>query len=112
MSEDKSQEKLANRISAIKEVKEVKWPSSDTGGVLPMNMASRFADERHRLGEDYTEKWRQYRIKYLKSLILERKEPRDVPELTKLLVNPIRRAFHIPLNYYEKLVMPYMVSLS
>lgn len=115
MSETKpkiSQEQLKNRISVAKEVKEIKWPSTKSGGVMPMSIESRFENERHRLSDDYTEKWRQYRVKYLQSLVLKREEPRDVPQLRKLLYNPIRRFYHAPLNFYEKLVIPYIVSIT
>ena len=104
-----SQDKLKNRISTYGDVKEIKWPSSDSGGVMPMYIASRFINERHRLNADYTAKWRAYRIKYIKSLVLARKEPRDVPELKKLFYNPIRQFYHTPLDIYQKLVTPYFV---
>lgn len=106
-----SQDHLKNRLSTIKEVKEIKWPSTDTGGVAPMSIESRFENERHRLSEDYTEKWRQYRIKYLKSLVLEHQEPRYVPQWYKMTTNPIRRFIQAPLNLYEKLVTPHIVCI-
>ena len=107
-----SQKQLQDRISASKTVKEIKWPGTVTGGVMPINIESRFENERHRLSEDYTKKWRQYRIKYLQSLVLKREEPLEVPQLKKLLYNPIRRFIHTPLNFYEKLVIPYIVSIA
>lgn len=107
-----NQEQLKNRISATREVKEIKWPGGVTGGVMPMPIESRFEDERHRLSEDYNAKWKQYRIKYLQSLVLKREEPREVPQLRKLLYNPIRRFYQWPLNQYEKLVIPFIVSLA
>ena len=94
-----------------KKVKEVIWPNTNTGGVMSMSIETRFANERHRLSEEYTEKWKQYRIKYIKSLILTRKEPRDVPEFYREFFNPIRRFYRIPLDTYEKLAKPIVVSL-
>lgn len=70
-----------------------RWPASMSGGVRAMWIESRFWYDRERLLPDFTEDWRQYRVKYLKSLELDPREPVHVPEYERMLINPIRRFY-------------------
>ena len=98
-------QKLLAKIKTSKSREYPKWPSSDTGGVMPMSIESRFANERERLGPDFNEKWRKYRAQYLKDRELHHSEPFHVPELYNELNNPIRRFYKAPFNYLEKNIL-------
>lgn len=87
------------------------YPSSMTGGVLPMVLVGRFSHERERLGPDFTDAERQWRIKWYKDQHLHPKEPFTVPLLEKEMRNPLRRFYKIPLNYLEhQILAPRFVS--
>jgi len=115
-SENTSQsslQKLLGKIKISKSREFPTWPSSETGGVMPMSIESRFAKERERLGPDFNEKWRRWRAQYLKDQELHPKEPFKVPELYKELNNPIRRFYKAPWNYFEeKLLAPKIVCFT
>lgn len=70
-----------------------RWPSSQSGGVRVMWIESRFFYDRERLGSDFDDDWRDYRVKYLKSLELDPREPVHVPEFERNVLNPIRRFY-------------------
>lgn len=108
-----SLEKLFGKIKSSKAREYPTWPSSETGGVMPMSIESRFANERERLGPDFNHKWRKWRAQYLKDQELHPQEPFKVPELYKELNNPIRRFYKAPWNYFEeKLLAPKIVSTT
>lgn len=88
------------------------YPSSNTGGVIPTSIKGRFSQERERLGPDFTEQDRQWRIKWHHDQDLHKNEPVKAAEemMDRELLNPIRRLYRIPLDYVEKNVMaPRMV---
>lgn len=89
------------------------YPSSETGGVLAMSIVGRFANERERLGPEFTEAERKWRVKWYHDQHLHPSEPLEVPALYRELRNPLRRWYQKPLNYLEQQVLrPRIVSLS
>jgi len=101
--------RIKARASATKTSEYPNWPSSQSAGTLPMSIAGRFKNERERLGPDFTEADRQWRIKWYKDQNLHPNEPYYVPELERALFNPLRRLYRAPLNYVERSVFtPYM----
>lgn len=87
------------------------FPASKTGGVIPMSIESRFRNERARLSDDFSDKWRKWRVQFLKDQELHPTEPRHVLQLQKEITNPIRRLYQKPLNWLETEFLPkYMVS--
>lgn len=82
-----------------------RWPGSMTSGVRVMWLESRFWYDRERLLPDFDEDWRQYRVKYLKSLELDPREPVHVPEFEKMLINPIRRSYMKIGDFIEDKIM-------
>lgn len=100
-----------------------RWPSSQSGGVRIMWLESRFWYDRERLGPDFDDDWRAYRVKYLKSLELDPREPVHVPEYELDCINPIRRFYQkggdliesglkkvFKLNHYES--QTYRITIS
>jgi NADH dehydrogenase (ubiquinone) 1 beta subcomplex subunit 6 len=100
--QSKEVSKILARASMAKMSEYPKWPASETGGVMPMNIEGRFANERARLGPDFTDAERQWRIKWIKDQVLHPSEPRHVPELYIEYNNPIRRFYQKPLNWVEQ----------
>ena len=87
------------------------WPSSVTTGVLPMSLTGRFANERQRLGPEFTDAERRWRIKWFRDQQLHHSEPVDVPRLQQKLLNPLRRWYRKPLDLMEqRLLQPRIVS--
>lgn len=78
---------------------------SFTGGVKPMPIAGRFVSERERL-LGMTDEERAFRKQFLKDQILSPNEPRKVPEMYKVLYNPIRRFYRWPLDKVEASLEP------
>lgn len=77
-----------------------------------MSLTGRFANERERLGPEFTDAERKWRIRWYKSQHLHSDEPIRVPELYTELRNPIRRFYKIPLDYVQfKVIKPVLVSL-
>lgn len=89
-----------------------KYAQSPTSGVKLMWLNGRFANERARLGPDFTEADRQWRIKYIKSLDLHPAEPFHVPNLLSSHLNPIRRFYRAPLDIVERALAKKMVDYS
>lgn len=88
-----------------------KWPSSYTGGVIPMNLKGRFDHERQRMSSDFDEKQRQWRVKYIKAQELHPNEPYEVKQLYYEYNNIFRRIMKYPLNQFQKLLEPKLVNL-
>lgn len=110
---DKEQktQRILNRAASAKAPE---YPPTHTGGNIPVYLAGRFAQERERLGPDFTETERQWRIKWHKDQYLHHNEPvkEAIEKLNNDLRNPIRRLYRIPLDWVEKNVLtPAMVSL-
>ena len=79
---------------------------------MPVSLSGRFEHERERLGPEFTDAERKWRIKWYKSQELHESEPVRVPDLYVELRNPLRRFYQIPLNYVQfKLLKPVIVSL-
>lgn len=78
---------------------------SFTGGVKPMPIAGRLTSERERL-LGMTDEERAFRRQFLKDQILSPNEPRKVPEMYKILYNPIRRFYRWPLDKLEATLEP------
>lgn len=85
--------------------------ASDTGGVKPFGIQGRLASERERLAGMTTEE-RAWRKQWLKDQHLSPNEPRVVPEYIKERLNPIRRAYRMPLDVAFKALAPVLVSIQ
>ena len=102
--------RILARASAAKAPDYPKWPSSSTGGVIPMSLVGRFANERERLGPDFNNAERQWRVKWIKDQNLHPEEPMSNNHI-RALRNPIRRFYNTPLNWVEhNLLAPRLVS--
>lgn len=89
------------------------WPASQYGGVLPMSLTGRFENERERLGPEFTDAERRWRIKWYRDQILHPDEPLPVPELYREYYHPMRRFYRAPLEHLEHKVMaPRLVSFE
>lgn len=86
-----------------------KFAHSLSSGVLHTSIKGAYNNERARLGPNFNETDRQWRVKYLQSQNLHPSEPFEVPELSKVHYNPIRRFYRWPLDQVEKLLCNYMV---
>lgn len=87
----------------------VKGYNSDTGGVIPMNIAGRMAVQRERLfGMSDAE--RAWRAQYLKDQHLAPHEPVEVPGVYEELYNPIRRFYRAPMDAVQRWLAPRVVS--
>lgn len=82
--------------------------SSNTSGVTPLTIAGRMGLERERL-IGMSDEERAWRKQWLKDLELHN-EPVRVPELETKFFNPIRRFYRMPLDKFEALVTPVLVS--
>jgi len=103
--------RILARASAAKAPDYPTWPSSSTGGSIIMTLPGRFAGERERLGPDFTEADRLWRVKWLKDQELHPTEPRIVDDLRYASKNPVRRFYMFPLNWIETNVLaPRLVS--
>ncbi|KAH9376986.1 hypothetical protein HPB48_021540 [Haemaphysalis longicornis] len=87
---------------------ESKLPHSHTGGVRPMSIEGRFADERTRLSAEFTDADRAWRKKWLEDQHLSPNEPRHVPELERALKNPFRRFYRFPMDYIFGRLEPFL----
>lgn len=86
-----------------------KYIANNLGGVESINLAGRFHNERHRLGPDFTEADRQWRIKFLSDQNLHPSEPFEVPNYKNSRLNPIRRFYRFPLDIVERAMRPKLV---
>lgn len=86
-----------------------KYTADVCTGVPQAVLAGRFENERARLGPDFTEADRQWRIKYLASQNLHPSEPFEVP---RRKLNPFRRFYRYPLNLFEDYLTKYMVCFD
>lgn len=86
-----------------------KYVSSPSGGVDLVQLKGRFRNERPRLGPDFTEEDRQWRIKWHQSQEMHHSEPFYVPALQKVNLNPIRRLYRAPLDILENALAKRMV---
>ncbi|KAI7691311.1 hypothetical protein SSS_06607 [Sarcoptes scabiei] len=68
-----------------------KYAGSETSGTFHTSIVGRFENERARLGPNFTEKDRQWRIKFLKAQDLHPSEPFDVPELRSISCNSCQK---------------------
>lgn len=84
-----------------------KYLASETGGVVPTSLVEKFSNERLRLGPEFTEYDRQWRIKWHQDQLLRDSEPFNVPALKYF--NPIRRFYRAPLNVVENQLCKVMV---
>lgn len=103
--------KLLARAEAQKFSEAPKYTQSPSSGVLHTSIAGRFDNERARLGPDFTEADRQWRIKWLKSQELHPSEPFHFPQLEQTNLNIFRRIYRYPLNFFEKFLEGFMVKL-
>lgn len=103
--------RILARAAAAKTPDYPLFPASDSSGVLPLTITGRFANERERLGPDFTDADRAWRIKWHKDQILHQNEPYHVPELARSLRNPFRRFYTAPMDYVQNhILQPRMVS--
>lgn len=90
-----------------------KYAADEYSGAMPVNLAGRFENERARLGPEFTEADRQWRIKWIQDQALHHSEPYSVPAMEASNLNPIRRFYRWPLNFLENALTSVMVgSLS
>lgn len=94
-------EEITSRLYGIKSREVPPFPASYHGGVTPMTLRTRFQNERARLGPDFTEKWRKWRIQWIKDQALHPLEPVFSKENEKARMNPFRRAFRWPGNQFQ-----------
>lgn len=87
-----------------------KFPSSISAGAAQISIEGRYRIDRARLGPNFTEADRQWRIKYIKSQDLHPNEPFEVPELERVHYNPIRRFYRVPMNLFENAISKIIVS--
>lgn len=87
-------------------------PASLTGGVMPMSIVGRFRSERARLGPDFTEAERQWRITWHNDQHLHPSEPLpEHPAVNKEKYWWLRRIYRTPGDYIEKHILePRFVS--
>nr|XP_027194597.1 uncharacterized protein LOC113789278 [Dermatophagoides pteronyssinus] len=100
--------KILTRAKAQIPSESPKFAHSPSSGVLHTSIEGAFSNERARLGPTFTETDRQWRIKYLESQNLHPAEPFEVPELSKVHYNPIRRFYRWPLDQLEKFLRNHM----
>lgn len=86
-----------------------KYTADVSSGNLQMSLSGRFHNERARLGPDFTEADRQWRIKYLQAQRLTPGEPFYVPQALTSHLNPIRRFYRFPLDIFENYLAKYTV---
>ena len=119
MAKDGTSEADLNRILAraaaakTSEYPKEIYPQSSTGGVIGTSIKGRFQFERERLGPDFTENERQWRIKWYRDQHLHPNEPVKAAQeaMQRELLNPLRRLYRIPFDWIEKHVFePRMVS--
>ena len=87
-------------------------PNANYFGDRPMNISGRVAEERERLaGDGMTMDERAWREKWCKDQELAPDEPKWIPELDRMLTNPLQRLYKTPLNwlFFDKLE-PIIVS--
>lgn len=89
-----------------------RWPSSEGSGVRIMWIESRFWYDRDRLSPDFDDDWRDYRVKYLKSLELDPREPVHIPAYETELLNPLRRYYMKIGDVYESAVLKKVFKLN
>ncbi|KAL1449344.1 hypothetical protein WDU94_000535 [Cyamophila willieti] len=78
---------------------------SDTGGIVPMNIAGRMAFERERLF-GMTDAERAWRAQFVKDQHLAPHEPVEVPEIYQEVYNPIRRFYRVPMDKVQTWLNP------
>jgi NADH dehydrogenase (ubiquinone) 1 beta subcomplex subunit 6 len=82
--------------------------ASDTGGVKPFSIQGRMARERERV-RGMTDEERMWRSQWLKDQELLPNEPRNIAKLYNESINPIRRAYRMPLDMAFKPLIPVLV---
>ncbi|XP_054162118.1 uncharacterized protein LOC128960072 [Oppia nitens] len=78
-----------------------RYPMHPTSGVMPMSIVGRFKHERERLGPDFDNVQREWRIKTIHDRHLHPSEPFEVKQLYNEYHNPIRRFYRWPLDQFE-----------
>ncbi|XP_074598995.1 uncharacterized protein LOC141853526 [Brevipalpus obovatus] len=94
-------DELLSRIYGTKSRDVPTHPSSQSGGVMPMTLRTRFYQERHRLGGDFNEKWRKWRVQFIKDQALHPLEPAYNADFDKFRLNVFRRTWRWPGNQFE-----------
>lgn len=97
--------RILARAAAAKTPEYPLFPASDTTGTLPLSITGRFAKERERLGPEFTEADRMWRVKWHQDQVLHSNEPYYVPELTRSLRNPFRRFYSAPMDYVQNHIL-------
>ncbi|RWS32032.1 NADH:ubiquinone oxidoreductase-like protein 1 [Leptotrombidium deliense] len=92
--------------ASVAKPRDYPWPSSVSGGVMPMRISSRFRQERQRLSEDFTDKWRKWRVQFIKDQELHPSEPLYIKQYEHDINNIFRRIYKIPGNYFEAMLKP------
>jgi len=85
-------------------------PSNETDGKLPIDLEGRHRFVRQRL-TNMTDEERAFRRKFLHDQHLSHDEPVVVPEMYEELYNPIRRTFRAPMNVFQDILTPKIVSV-
>ena len=107
---DAGREKLNIRAEGQTLSEEPKLAQTDFYGHVPMSLRGRFHNERARLGPDFTEADRLWRIRWLKDQELHPNEPYDIPEARKQF-NIFRRIVRFPLNWFEDMLAQRVVRI-
>lgn len=114
MDDKLKKEKIIARAATQKPHEYPIEPASLTGGVMPMGIMGRFRNERARLGPDFTEAEKRWRIRWHHDQHLHPSEPLpDSLALKKEKYWWLRRFYRAPGDYIEERVLaPRLVSLS
>lgn len=94
-------DELLSRIYGTKSRDVPTHPSSQSGGVMPMTLRTRFYQERHRLSGDFNDKWRKWRVQFIKDQALHPLEPMYNADFDKFRLNIFRRTWRWPGNKFE-----------
>jgi len=70
-----------------------------------MNIEGPMANENHRM-RGMTEEDRRWRKQWFQDQELTAREPVEVPELRRVLVNPIKRFYKYPMDRFQKFLEP------
>lgn len=112
-NDGQKKEKIISRAATQKPPEYPLHPETITGGVMPMEIAGRFEEERARLGPDFNDAERRWRIRWHADQHLTHHEP--LPDSEALKAEKywwFRRFYRKPLDLLEERVFaPRMVSV-
>lgn len=106
-------EKIIKRAATQKPPEYPIYTESPTGGVMPMQIAGRFHNERARLGPDFNDAERRWRVRWHHDQELHPSEPRpELPELKAEKYWWLRRLYRKPLDILEERILAPRIGLE